>query len=102
LAWRKPLDDWLAQLAIEVRRVVSFKLALIGFEVDEDEVLVQKARRAGVVMANDTYERHLPTRDLLAGIPRSLSDRTTSRSEWQVRNRPELCEDQSAGSRSVG
>jgi len=59
LAWRKPLDDWLAQLAIEVRRVVSFKLALIGFEVDEDEVLVHKPE--GPVLSwrttptNDTY-----------------------------------------------
>ena len=38
LAWRKPLDEWLAQLAFEVRGAVSFKLALIGVEVDEDEV----------------------------------------------------------------
>jgi hypothetical protein len=59
LTWRKPLDDWLARLAIEVRRAVSFKLALIGFEVDVDEVLatmsLQKDRRACVVMANGTY-----------------------------------------------
>jgi hypothetical protein len=61
LAWRKPLDEWLAQLALEVRRAVSFKLALIGFEerVDEDEVSVptplQKDRSVSVVMANGTY-----------------------------------------------
>jgi hypothetical protein len=59
--WRgaRPLDEWLAQLAFEVRGAVSFKLALIGVEVDEDEVSVptplQKDRWVSAVMANGTY-----------------------------------------------
>jgi hypothetical protein len=32
LAWRRPIDDWRAQLMIEVGRAVSFELATIGFE----------------------------------------------------------------------
>jgi hypothetical protein len=32
LAWQRPIDDWLAQVAIEVSRTVSFKFALIGEE----------------------------------------------------------------------
>lgn len=59
LAWRKPLDNWLAQIAVEVRRAVSFKLALIGWEVDEDGISVANPRQKGcwvsVVTADGTY-----------------------------------------------
>lgn len=36
--WREPLDAWLASLAAEVFRVVSFEYAVIGFEVSGDEL----------------------------------------------------------------
>ncbi|MDG4809520.1 hypothetical protein O7634_22460 [Micromonospora sp. WMMD1120] len=36
LAWRAPLDRWLADVAIRVYDEVPFERALIGFEVDED------------------------------------------------------------------
>jgi hypothetical protein len=59
LAWRRPLDEWLAQLAIKVRCSVSFELALIGMEAETDEAPVmtplQQERPVGVVMANGTY-----------------------------------------------
>jgi hypothetical protein len=32
LAWRRPIDDWLAEVASDVYRVVPFELALIGME----------------------------------------------------------------------
>lgn len=36
LAWRAPLDRWLADIAVAVYADVPFTRALIGFEVDED------------------------------------------------------------------
>jgi hypothetical protein len=33
LAWRRPLDDWLAAIARRVRQACRFRLAVIGFEV---------------------------------------------------------------------
>lgn len=36
LAWREPLDAWLAGLAREVYAVTAFRLALVGFEVDDE------------------------------------------------------------------
>ncbi len=32
LGWRRPIDDWLATLALQLFEVVPFQLALIGFE----------------------------------------------------------------------
>lgn len=59
LVWRRPIDDWLAQVAIEVRHSVSFKLALIGEEAagEDDYVptILHKDRWAGVVLADGTY-----------------------------------------------
>ncbi|MBM0275216.1 hypothetical protein [Micromonospora tarensis] len=36
LAWRAPLDRWLADIAVRVYDDVPFERALIGFEIDED------------------------------------------------------------------
>lgn len=32
-SWRRPLDDWLASLALRLFDVIPFSLALVGFEV---------------------------------------------------------------------
>lgn len=36
LAWRRPIDDWLAEIATTVFRAARFRLALIGHEVCGD------------------------------------------------------------------
>jgi hypothetical protein len=41
LAWRRPLDDWLAAVAIEIYAATPFRHALIGFEatdIDDSEL----------------------------------------------------------------
>ena len=59
LAWRRPIDDWMAQLTIEVGRAVSFVLATIGFEAYGREDYVtsdpQEDRAWGLVLADGTY-----------------------------------------------
>jgi hypothetical protein len=58
LAWRRPIDDWLAAVAVEVGRSVSFKRAIIGRDLDGDVGVSPKPERdrpAGLVLPDGTY-----------------------------------------------
>jgi hypothetical protein len=60
LAWRQPIDDWLARLAGEVRQETAFRLAAIGFEVSgevraEELASELEARPYALVLADGTY-----------------------------------------------
>ena len=60
LAWRRPIDDWLAALAGEVRRAVGFRCAGIGVEVTEDVDAYKPedeaaSRSYALVLADGTY-----------------------------------------------
>ncbi len=50
LAWRAPLDRWLADVAITVHADVPFQRALIGFEVDEDADVTADGRYAAALL----------------------------------------------------
>jgi hypothetical protein len=54
LAWRRPIDDWLAKVAIEVSRSVSFKRGIIGAEVAR-VFDVSPGPGAGFVFPDGTY-----------------------------------------------
>ena len=49
LAWRAPLDRWLADVAVAVHADVPFGRALIGFEVDEVEITAERRYAAVLV-----------------------------------------------------
>lgn len=60
LRWRRPVDDWLARLAGEVRQQTGFRHAVIGFEVSGSiraETLKNQpeGRPYALVLANGTY-----------------------------------------------
>lgn len=60
LRWRRPIDDWLARVAGEVRQETGFRHAVIGFEVSGStraETLNDKPedRTYALVLANGTY-----------------------------------------------
>jgi hypothetical protein len=60
LTWRRPIDDWFARLAGEVRQETAFRLAVIGFEVSGEvraEELADKPeiRPDALVLADGTY-----------------------------------------------
>ena len=60
LAWRRPIDDWFARLAEEVRLEVWFLLAAIGWEADgfataEANVHQPRDRPYALVLADGTY-----------------------------------------------
>ena len=60
LAWRRPIDDWFARLAEEVRLEAGFLLAAIGWEADgfvitEANVHQIRDRPYGLVLADGTY-----------------------------------------------
>jgi hypothetical protein len=50
LAWRAPLDGWLADVATAVHAGAPFRRALIGFEVDEDADLAADRRYAATLV----------------------------------------------------
>jgi hypothetical protein len=59
LAWRLPLDAWLASLAAQVRQVTGIRQAIVGFEVSDEAVesaVDSPADRPdGIVLADGTY-----------------------------------------------
>ena len=60
LAWRQPIDGWLAGLAGEVRGGTEFRLAVIGFEVSGSERAETLDRRSeqrpyGLVLPDGNY-----------------------------------------------
>jgi hypothetical protein len=50
LAWRTPLDRWLADMAVAVHADVPFQRALIGFEIDQDTDITADRRYAAVLL----------------------------------------------------
>jgi hypothetical protein len=57
LAWRRPVDDWLAGVAGRVREACGFRLAVIGFEVSGQ---VRAEEMAGGIPAERGYALLLP------------------------------------------
>jgi hypothetical protein len=58
LVWRRPIDDWLSQVAIEVGGAVSFQRAIIGCDVRGDDGVSPKPERdrpLGLVLSDGTY-----------------------------------------------
>jgi hypothetical protein len=60
LAWRRPIDDWFARLAEQVRVEIGFRLAAIGWEADgfvitERDMHQPRDRFYWLVWADGTY-----------------------------------------------
>jgi hypothetical protein len=61
LAWRRPIDDWFARLAEDVRQETGFCHAVIGFEISGSvraETLMDQPedrRPYALVLASGTY-----------------------------------------------
>jgi hypothetical protein len=58
LAWRRPIDDWLAQAVIDVSRAVSIQWAVIGCDVvwhPGGSPKLEGDRPEGVVLPDGTY-----------------------------------------------
>jgi hypothetical protein len=59
LAWRVPLDDWLAHVGVEIFHQVPFQLGLIGFDVaadtgvDDLQGVVPAERPAGLLLPHE-------------------------------------------------
>ncbi|MFK3980598.1 hypothetical protein ACI2K4_09520 [Micromonospora sp. NPDC050397] len=51
LAWRAPLDRWLADVAVAVYADVPFQRALIGFEIDEETDITTDKRYAATLLS---------------------------------------------------
>jgi hypothetical protein len=66
LAWRSPLDSWLAQIADEIFDEVDFQLGLIGFELDRDRIAADldgsapEQRWEGYLLPADGRLRYAP------------------------------------------
>ncbi|MFG2058921.1 hypothetical protein ACGFI9_33355 [Micromonospora sp. NPDC048930] len=66
LAWRRPIDDWLADLGARVYTAVDFRLGLIGNEVSGQTDAATIAanppthRRIGYLIPSDGQVRYLP------------------------------------------
>lgn len=50
LAWRAPLDRWLADVAVAVHADAPFQHALMGFEINEDNDMTTDQRYAAVLL----------------------------------------------------
>ena len=68
-AWRRPLDDWLADVAVRLFDVIPFSLALVGFEVSGVMSATQLAAGlpskhdyVGIITVTDRPEYHPATR----------------------------------------
>jgi hypothetical protein len=68
-SWRRPLDAWLASLALRVFDVVPFSLALVGFGVSGEMSAAQLAaglpsehHHVGIITVTDRPEYHPATR----------------------------------------
>ena len=76
LSWRRPIDDWLARLADEIRQETGFRHAVIGFEVSGSvraETLTDQPEDrpyALVIWVSKELSPHSVTRGIQA-VPRS-------------------------------
>jgi len=63
LAWRRPLDDWLADIATRIYSEVPFRAGMIGFELDPvraDELHVPDQRWDGYLVVVDGRLVYMP------------------------------------------
>jgi hypothetical protein len=66
LAWRRPIDDWLATIGADIFREVDFQLGLIGFELSGTTYARQLNGRApaerweGYLLPTDGHLRYQP------------------------------------------
>lgn len=67
LAWRRPVDEWLAAVALRVFSVVPFRVAAIGFEASgmltaaDLDAGIPAERWCGIVAAGDPPVFHRAT-----------------------------------------